>query len=253
MKIGLVLSGGGARGVAHVGVIQALEELGLTFSCVSGTSAGSIVGALYAYGYKPQEMLEIVKHVSIFKAIRPSWTRAGLLTMDGLKDLLLQYMPEDDFKALKIPLTIAATEIREGAVHYFTDGELVPAVMASCSIPALFSPVNYRGGLYVDGGVLDNLPSKPLKPSCDFLVGSDCNHITGDFDAKNIKVVLERTILMAIGANTLSGKALCDVLVEPTGLGHYGAFEIAKAHEIYEFAYRYTKENITKNQFANVP
>src|SRR6267143_948914 len=172
MKIGLALSGGGARGVAHIGVIKALEELGLTFSCISGTSAGSIVGALYAYGYKPGEMLEVIQHVSIFRSVRPAWTWTGLLTMDGMKDLLLKYMPENSFQQLKIPLTIAATEIRFGETHYFTEGELVPAIMASCTVPGVFPPLSLDGGLYVDGGILDNLPVRPLKAKCDFIVGS---------------------------------------------------------------------------------
>src|SRR5882672_9593906 len=119
MKMGLVLSGGGARGVAHIGVIKALEELGLTFSCISGTSAGSIVGALYAYGHKPDQILEIIQRVTIFKSLRPAWTWSGLLKMDGLRDLLLKFMPENDFNALKIPLMIAATELRLGEIKYF--------------------------------------------------------------------------------------------------------------------------------------
>src|SRR5258706_7504012 len=163
MRIGLVLSGGSARGVAQIGVIKALEELGLTFSCISGTSAGSIVGAMYAYGYKPSQILEIIQRVTIFKSVRPAWTWAGLLTMDGMKDLLLKCMPENNFQLLKIPLTIAATEIRIGETHYFTEGELVPAIMASCTIPAVFRPMSLRDGLYVDGGVLHNFPVGPLK------------------------------------------------------------------------------------------
>jgi NTE family protein len=88
MKLGLVLSGGGARGVAHIGVLKAIEEMGVKFSMVSGTSAGSIVGALYAYGYPPDEIFKIIKSMSIFKSVRPAWTWAGLLRMDGLKIVL---------------------------------------------------------------------------------------------------------------------------------------------------------------------
>ncbi len=250
MKIGLVLSGGGARGVAHIGVIKALEEFGLTFSCISGTSAGSIVGAMYAYGYKPGEILEIIQKVTIFNSVRPAWTWAGLLTMDGMRDLLLKYMPENSFEQLKIPLTIAATEIRLGETHYFTGGELVHAVMASCTVPGVFPPLGLRGGLYVDGGILDNLPARPLKPKCDFIIGSHCNHITTEFDPKSMKVVIERTLLMAINVNTQLSKSLCDVLIEPPGLGKYSGFEIAKAREIFDFAYTFTKENFTEKDFV---
>lgn len=250
MKIGLALSGGGARGVAHIGVIKALEELGLTFSCISGTSAGAIVGALYAYGHTPDQILEIIKRVTIFNVVRPAWTWSGLLTMEGMGDLLLKRMPENDFKALKIPLTVVATEIRLGETHYFSDGELVRAIMASCTVPAVFTPLSFRGGHYVDGGVLDNLPVKPLTGHCDLIVGSHCNHFTKDFDPRNMKVVAERALLIAIQTNTLVSKRQCDVLIEPPGLARFSGFDIAKAQEIFDFAYRFTRENFSEKAFA---
>ena len=250
MKIGLVLSGGGARGVAHIGVIKALEEFGLQFSCVAGTSAGSIIGAMYAYGYKPLHILEIIKEISIFRSVRPAWTWSGLLTMDGMKDLLFKYMPNNSFEKLKMPLTIAATEIRFGEIHYFNEGELIPAIMASCSIPAIFSPMQYKAGLYVDGGVFENLPVKPLVGKCDFIVGSHCNQMPKEFDPKNMKVVIERTLLMAINANTQANRSLCDVFIEPPGLGKYGSFDIGKAQEIFDFSYEFTKNNFSRDNFS---
>src|SRR6185369_14830240 len=112
MKIGITLSGGGARGIAHIGVLKALEEMGIQISVMSGTSAGSIVASLYAYGLKPDQIFEQVTQLSLLKSVRPAWTWAGLLTMDGLKELILTNIPENDFSALNIPLTIAATELR---------------------------------------------------------------------------------------------------------------------------------------------
>lgn len=252
MKIGLTLSGGGARGVAHIGVIKALEELGLEFSIISGTSAGSIIGAMYAYGYKPLHILEIIKEISIFKSVRPAWNWSGLLTMDGMKDLLFKYMPNNSFEKLKIPLTIAATEIRVGEIRYFHEGELIPAIMASCTIPAVFSPMVLKDGLYVDGGVFDNLPAKAIRDKCGFLIGSHCNQIPKEFDPKNMKVVIERSLLMAINANTQISKSYCDVLIEPTAMGRYGSFEIGKAQEIFDFAYSFTKDHFKSDKFEKV-
>lgn len=250
MKIGLVLSGGAVRGVAHIGVIQALEEMGLTFSCIAGTSAGSIVGALYSYGYKPREILDIVKQTTIAGSVRPAWTGAGLLSMDRFKDLLLKYMPANSFAALKIPLTICATELRLNEAHYITEGALVPAVLASCSVPAVFTPVAINGFLYVDGGVLDNLPVQPLKAHCDFIIGSHCNHLLKEFDPRNMKLVLERSMLMMVHTNTQLSKGLCDVVIEPPGLGRYSGMEIAKAQEIFDFAYKFTREKFSAADFA---
>lgn len=246
-EIGLVLSGGGARGVAHIGVIQVLEEAGVKFSHISGTSAGAIVGALYAHGYSPKEMLEIIRQVTVFKAVSPSWTWTGLLKMDGFRDFLSKYLPENDFAALKTPLTVAATEIRKGEIRYFDEGELVPAVLASCSIPALFNPLAYKGSLYVDGGILDNLPVTPILNRCDFIIGSHCNLESPTFDATSWRVVVERSLLLAIGANTAVSKKKCHLVIEPPGLDKYSSYDIGKAKEIYDIGYKFAKENFNQS------
>ncbi len=126
-KYGLVLSGGGARGISHIGVLKALDEIGLKFHRLAGTSAGSIVGSLYAYGYAPDKILEIVLQTSFLKSVRPAWTMTGLLSLERLKDVLLKFLPENSFEALKIPITIAATEIIQGKPDYFSSGELIPS------------------------------------------------------------------------------------------------------------------------------
>ncbi len=249
MKIGLVLSGGGARGVAHIGVLKALDEMDIKFSIASGTSAGSIVASLYSYGYKPDEIFDIIKNLSIFKSVSPAWAWAGLLKMDGLESLLIKYIPENNFSALKIPLTVAATEIRKGRTHYFSEGELIPAIVSSCSIPAVFNPVSFKGGLYVDGGLLDNLPVLPIRDKCDFIVGSHCNHISPEFDPKNLKLVIERSLLMAISSNTLVSRQMCDVFIEPTRMDRFSSFDIGKAQEIFDYGYQFTKQNFMPHHF----
>ncbi len=249
MKIGITLSGGGARGIAHIGVLKALEEMGVKISVISGTSAGSIVASLYAYGMKPDQIFEQTKQLSLFKSVRPAWTWAGLLTMDGLKELIVKNIPENNFSALKIPLTIAATEIRKGEVNYFSSGEMASAIVASCSIPAVFSPMNFNNNLYVDGGLLDNLPARSIRNQCDFLIGSHCNKISTEFDPKNLKVVIERSLLIAISANTQQSKQLCDVFVEPPNMDRFTVFDIGKAQEIFDYGYRFTKDNFTSDQF----
>ena len=249
MKIGIVLSGGGARGVAHIGVLKALDELGIQFSIASATSAGAIIASLYAYGHKPDKIFEFARTLSILRSVRPSWARAGFFTMEGVRDMLLHAIPENDFSALKIPLIIAATEIRKGEIHYFSEGELIPAIMASCSIPAVFSPVSFQGGLFVDGGLLDNFPVFPIRDKCDFVVGSHCNQISHDFDAKSIKVMIERSLLIAIYGNTQNSRSMCDVFIEPPKMDHFRIFEIGRAQEIFDLAYNYTKENFKIEQF----
>ncbi len=243
MKIGLALSGGGARGMAHLGVIKALEELGLSFSRISGTSAGSIAGAFYCYGYSPDEILNIIVSTGFLKSVRPAWSWAGLLSMDGFKEVMYKSMPENDFAALKIPLTVAATEIRLGKVVYFNEGELIPAVLASSSIPALFNPVSLNGNVYVDGGILDNLPVRPLIGMTDFIVGSHCNPVEQRFDFGNVKEITERSLLLAINVSTYMSKSHCNVMIEPSDLGKFSTFDLAKGKEIFDIGYAYTRKN----------
>jgi len=249
MKVGIVLSGGGARGITHIGVLKALEEFGVEISCVAGTSAGSIVGSLYAYGYSPDKMMEIISSTSVLKSLRPAWTMTGLLTLDGLRDVLLKYMPENNFGALKIPMKVAATDLRKGKVKYFSEGELIPTVLSSCCVPAVFNPISFNGSMYVDGGITDNLPAVAIRGECDLLIGSHCNFISDEFDAKNFRTLIERSLLMAINSNTILSKNLCNVLIEPPGVGGVSGFELGKAKQLFDIGYAYTRENFTASDF----
>ncbi len=249
MKVGLVLSGGGARGAAHIGVIKALLEIGVKIDMISGTSAGSIVGALFAKGLTPDEMLTAVMGLSLFRSSRPAWAWSGLLTMGGLKVLLTKHFPENDFKALKIPLTVAATEVRLGQIHYFSEGELIPAIVGSCSIPAVFNPVSFGDHLYVDGGLLDNLPVRPIREKCDFVIASHCNHIDTVYDERSLRAIIERSLLLAITANTTASRMQCDVVIEPPKLGKFSSLDMSKGRDIFEAGYKYTKENYLPHHF----
>jgi NTE family protein len=251
MKIGLVLSGGGARGISHIGVLKALDEFGVPFSQISGTSAGSIIGSLYSYGYSPDEILQNILATKLFRAMRPAWTWKGLLSLEGLHSSLLKLLPENHFSSLKIPMTIASTDIKKGKAKYFSEGELIPAILASCCVPAVFNPIEFNGGMYVDGGLIDNLPAKPIREKCDFLIGSHCNYISSEFDVQNIRSVVERSLLIAINGNTANSKSMCDILIEPPGVGGYSGFDLKKAEVLFDTGYQFVKDNFTREDFQN--
>lgn len=253
MKVGLALSGGGARGFAHLGIIKALEELGITISQVSGTSAGAIAGAFYCYGFKPDQILEIISSTGFLKSVRPAWAWTGLLSMEGFKEVLLRHLPENSFESLKIPLTIAATEIRHGRVTYFNSGELVSRILASSSIPALFNPSILDGHVYVDGGIMDNLPVRPLVGKCDFIIGSHSNPVEQLFDIKNVKEITERSLLIAINVNSSHSKAQCNVVIEPPDLGKFSTFDLSRGKEIFEIGYEFVKQNYSQEDFQIKP
>ena len=237
MKIGLVLSGGGIRGIAHLGVLQALTEAGIKFCRISGTSAGSIVGALYSQGMEPHEILKIFLKTKLYKFLRPAFRNAGLLSLDNTKSLFLEHLPHDSFEGLKIPLVIAATNFSEGKLRYFSSGKLIEAVLASCSIPGVFKPIIIEGKMYVDGGVLDNFPIEPIRKECDFIIGSSCNHLPTVSTISNFRHLFQRAAIMSINSDMENKCQYLDVLIEPKGMGATSVFDIKKTEEIYWLSY----------------
>lgn len=244
-SIGIALSGGGAKGVCHLGVLQALEENDIQVDALSGTSAGAMVAAMYSYGYSPREILKIVERTSFFNVLKFTTTFNGLLTLEKFGKILKKHMPENDFKILKKPVFIAATELIKGETEFFTDGELVNPILASCCVPVIFNPLKYKEGIYVDGGILKNLPAEVLREKdYQIVIGSDCNPIDNNFSLTGVKKLVERSLLLAVNGNNSLSKEHCDIVIEPPGMKKYSSFDLAKAEEIFETGYKYTMENI---------
>ncbi|MHB1176705.1 MAG: patatin-like phospholipase family protein [Daejeonella sp.] len=237
MKIGLVLSGGGIRGIAHLGVLQALTEAGIKFHMISGTSAGSIVGALYCQGMEPYEILQIFLKTRLYRFLRPAFRNPGLLSLDHTRSLFIEHLPHDSFEGLKIPLVITATDFSQGKLVYFSSGKLIQSVLASCSIPGVFKPIIIDGKMYVDGGVLNNFPIEPLRTTCDFIIGSSCNHLPVVDKIVNFRRLFERAAIMSINSDMERKCPFLDVLIEPEGLGATSVFDVKKTEEIYWLSY----------------
>lgn len=247
LKVGIALSGGGIRGISHLGVLKALGEIGIVPAKLSGTSAGAIVGAMYCQGYQPEEILKIIVETNYFKFMRPAISWNGILKMESVGNLYKIYLPHNDFAQLKTPLAVAATDIQRGKVVYFDEGELIKPIMASSSIPGMFEPIVIDKKYLVDGGVLNNLPVEPLEGICDFVIGVNCNHLPEESNIKNMKKLIERTVIMAMNYNVYSRKAKCDYFIEAPGLGRFGVFDIKKAPELFQAGYDQTMKVIEEN------
>lgn len=245
-EIGLVLSGGGVKGVSHLGLIKALEESDVKIKMMSGTSAGAIVCAFYAYGYSTDDILEIVRSLKKIKFLRPAMSLTGILKMETLYKVLLPYFPNNSFSALKIPISIAATNLRTGRTEYFQEGDLVGAICASSCIPVLFNPFAYRGELYIDGGILNNLPVEPIVGKTGTILGSHCNPIDNNFKPKNARSVMERALNLALTTNSYSSKSHCDFFFEPAGLETYKVMDFSYAQKIYDIGYAEARKHITQ-------
>ncbi len=155
-EIGLVLSGGGARGVAHVGVLKALESFGIKPAFIVGTSAGAIVGALYGAGLSPDEIFIFYSlEEKSFKKLSPLKEIIPAKRSKILRELLLKYLPINNFKELEIPVYINSVDIKNCKRIIISEGDLIGAMMGSSAIPFVFEPVRYGDSLLVDGGVMD--------------------------------------------------------------------------------------------------
>lgn len=247
-KIGIVLSGGGIRGIAHLGVLKAFINAGITFSHISGTSAGSIAGAFYAAGIDPEEGLNIFIKTKLLRFIRPAVGSLGLINIEHTSNLLKEYFPDNKIENLKIPLTIAATNFSEGKLVYFNEGPLISAIQASSCIPGIFRPIMIDNQMYVDGGILNNFPVEPLLNNCDFIIGSSCNHLKPVQSITKITSLMARAGVMSINKDMEQKAAFCNVLVEPKGMGEISTFDMKKAETIYWLAYEETLKTIKNNE-----
>ena len=247
VKIGIALSGGGVRGISHLGALKALNEVGIFPTKVTGSSAGAIAGAMYCQGYQPEEVLKIIVETNYFKFMRPAISLKGILNIESVGDLFKLYLPHNDFAQLKVPLAVAATDIRKGKVVYFDEGELIKPIMASSCIPGMFEPVQIAGKFFVDGGVLNNLPVEPLEGICDVVIGINCNHLPEESNIRNMKNLIERAVIMSMNYNVYSRKAKCDYFIEAHGLGKYGVFDIKKAPQLFQAGYQEAMKVIEVN------
>lgn len=237
MKVGIVLSGGGIRGIAHLGVLKAFSNLGITFHHISGTSAGAIAGAFFAAGIDPEEGLNIFLKTKLWRFIRPALGSLGLINIERTADLLKDYFPNNTIEKLKIPLTIAAVNFSQGKLVYFNEGPLIRAVLASSCIPGVFKPIMIDGQMYVDGGILNNFPVEPLMKDCDFIIGSSCNHLNPINKVTGITNLLGRAGMMSINHDMERKAKFCDVLIQPKGLGSINTFDLKRAEDIYWLAH----------------
>ena len=189
-KLGLALGAGGSRGVAHIGFLRALEEEGIKPDYICGCSMGSVVGAAYASGMSPREMWSIVAKLRILDLISPSKQRGGLFGTKKMRQQLLKHIGDISFEDLKIPFHCVAVDMCTQTLVEFSEGNVLDAVVASSSIPAVFHPLDKNGMRLIDGGVLERVPVKQVKDmGADVVVAvdvlgqkdcsDDCPHVLG--------------------------------------------------------------------------
>jgi NTE family protein len=249
---GLALSGGGARGVAHVGVLKAIDESGLRPSCISGSSIGAIVGALYASGMKADEMLSLLSGKGFLNLFRLKPSLTGLLGMKYLEEILDDHLP-NTFEDLDIPLHVFATNLTAGNCVDFFSGELKKPVIASASIPILFQPVTIGTDQYVDGGVLNNLPAIACRESCDYVLGVEVNKGKFAQNLNTMKNVALEIFHLVVNKNSDDGIKTCDYVLRPEMEVSFDLLDFSKAEKLFDLGYQEGQKWASEFKAQHIP
>lgn len=243
-KFGIALSGGGARGIVHIGVLEALHKYGIRPEIISGASAGALVGAFYAAGMEPLEILELVKSNKLVKMFKWQLPSSGLIDIKKVVSLLENNIASDDFSSLKKPFYCSVVNLNSGHSEIKSEGKLFQWVLASASIPVIFEPQIIDGNTYVDGGLLNNLPVDCIRDQCRILIGVHVNHNGPEESISGIKAIAERTLRLAMGQNVRESLTKCDFIIDPPETRKYNTFDFKKADEIFRIGFEETERRI---------
>jgi len=251
--LGICLSGGGALGFAHIGVLQSLEEHGIFPTHIVGSSMGSIVGTLYAAGYSPTEMLQLVKTDKLYKittlmTFRPSFLKSGLSSHSMLRSLIRELVPHNTFDQLKRKMHICVANLTTAEWEIIESGNgLDKWVAASASIPGIFEAVKDGESYYVDGGLLNNMPVQGLSTFCDSIIGVDVIPLRVPAQLKKPIDTFAFSVRAMQHQNSMAGRNLCQFLIEPQALDEFHEFSFDAYHAICQHGYNAANKYIAEN------
>lgn len=233
--VGLALSGGAARGFAHLGVIQVLAEHQIPVHVITGTSVGSVVGALMAGGYTSEQMGRVAGNLKWQKLVSPTLSGLGLVTARKLEAFVSELLGQTDFNDLQIPFRAVATDIASAEEVVFSEGSVARAVRASCSVPGIFEPLVEGESAYVDGGVTNNLPSALAREmGADVVIGVDLNSQRPDPQLPvNLLDVTFRSFAMLLDRTSAEGREDADLVIQPD-LNEFNYHDLSHAEEMIE-------------------
>lgn len=240
-NLGIALSGGGARGIGHVGVLKALTENGIHPHYISGASMGSVVGAFYASGKTPEQMMDLFRHVRILKIFHLRVPMLGLSEMTFLRKILLKTLGKIQFEDLEKPFSLSVANLQTGEYEIIDSGDLIEAIVASSSIPLIFKPVIMNGMPYVDGGLINNLPVEPLEKKAKVIIGVSVVQrgvIDEPFDS--FGEIATRCFALYNFQNIKPRLEKCDLVIEPLNKQKFHLFDFKNAEKIYQCGYEAT-------------
>jgi NTE family protein len=215
-RLGLALSGGFARGIAHIGVLRVLEEHGIPIDCIAGTSVGALIGAAYASGVSLAAMERHAAATRFSDFGRWTLSRMGLATNLRLEDFLRRVTVTRRFEDLEIPLAIVATDLAAGTTAHFTSGDLGLAIRASCAYPGLFLPVEWNGRVYVDGFLTEPVPFAAARAlGAEIVIGVHLETVGLTRKPSSMFEVIGRAFTIMQGHMVQSWRAGCTLVIQP--------------------------------------
>lgn len=249
-KLGLVLGAGGARGIAHLGALQALEENGISFDIITGCSMGAIIGGVYSLGCNLEELKEIMSNLrkkDIVDVYIKMISNRGLLKGEKIDKILKGFFEGKTIEDCKIPFGCVATDLVSGQQVFFNKGDMFTAVKASCCIPTVISPLQYQDMLLVDGGIINRLPIVEAKQmGAEKIIAIDVmGEIKEDKKISNIFEVALRSIDTVdhyITKNRLEQNPP-DILIRPN-LGDMSQYKVENLEFAYDMGYSAVIEKI---------
>ncbi len=247
-SIGLVLSGGGVRGMAHIGLIKAMREHNLEAKVVAGTSVGALVGALYANGNTVEDMLKFFKETPLFQYSFFTIIKPGFIDTERYSDIFMNFFPNNSFESLGKPLYVVATDLLSGKEKVFDKGELIKPLLASAALPPVFSPVEINNILYADGGIMNNFPIEYVKDKSDFIIGSNVS-VTVPLQKKDLRNSFQltgRVTSLMIHASNDEKLQQCDLFMEPSELDSIGVLDKKGIENAFNIGYEHGSRALEK-------
>ncbi|MBR7091042.1 MAG: patatin-like phospholipase family protein [Clostridia bacterium] len=240
LKLGLALSGGGTRGVAYIGVFQALKEANIHFDYVAGTSVGSLMGAVYCSDLSIDQMINIAKNLRV-KDIRTSKIKYMPSKTDKLRAVIREALDNKNFEDLRIPFTAVAVDIITGEEVRLTTGELDTAIAGSCAVPMIFNPVDRGQYRLYDGGLRNNIPADVVRDmGADVVIAFDLNPTRGyGTDSTKLLDLLKASLRILMKSNSVNGYVYSDYIVK-MDLTQYSQFKLDNVEDMIRVGYQTT-------------
>jgi NTE family protein len=246
-KIGLALGGGGAKGVAHIGVLKALEDAKVKPDYIAGTSVGAMVAAMYAFNISIDTIVSIARNLTLAQITTFKLSKTGFFTADPLKEILVEYLGEANIEDASIPLAIVATDLKTGEEVIFTKGSLADAVCASASIPGVYIPMKMGERTLVDGGIVQSVPVGAVKEmGAGIIIASQLGGVGVYEEPKNVLDVMRNAFDIALSHRTKEEVKYADLIIAMDLRDFSIADNTERYDELFAIGYDSATKELTK-------